>query len=222
MDRSKFAGVALALSIAAMHSLAAHANPTLYTDRPSFESAIVNPVTDNFNSPAYSSINSAATMKSLSIASIGYESTFFSAPDWNLVFPNPGVDKQLCWGCNGSGKILLDDTTTGTSDGVFGFGVDVSNSSGSSLYAFVTFGDNSTQSFLLPLGPSFFGLTAAELVREIDFGDQGGGSTSEVDFFLDNVTIGAAAPTAIPTPGSLPLLGIALAGLGLFRRRKLH
>jgi len=39
-------------------------------------------------------------------------------------------------------------------------------------------------------------------------------------FAFDNMTIGSLEQVRIPEPGTLALLGIALAGIGLSRRRK--
>jgi hypothetical protein len=40
-------------------------------------------------------------------------------------------------------------------------------------------------------------------------------------FAFDNMTIGSLEQVHIPEPGTLALLGIALAGMGLSRRRKI-
>ena len=186
-----------------------------YNDRASFEAVLNNIKVDDFESPSYGYINTAATMQSLSSASIKYESTFFDTPDWNIV--DTGA---LCWGCNGSGQILLDATTIGSSDGVFGFGLDILRNSNIITQldydAFVTFGNGLTQQYDLGIGgPMFFGITSDTLIKSVHFTLENGSITDSGRFQVDNVTIGSP----VPTPATIPLLGIALAALGFIRRR---
>lgn len=206
--------------VAASFASSAFAAAIAYSDRTSFESTITNKVVDDFDSPSYGFINSNATMKALSAGSIGYESTGFD--NWNLV-----IGGTLCWGCNGSGQMLLDSTTIGTANGVFGFGLDILANGGNPTYdAFVTFGNGSTQDFALPNGGSFFGLTSTDLIKLVQFGPANGGSSANGYFQMDNVTIGNAADganrnsTNVPEPASLALFGLGLLGLGLARKRR--
>lgn len=60
-----------------------------------------------------------------------------------------------------------------------------------------------------PIGVSFSGTA-----RSIDFG----GTANQTGF--DDITIGSATPGLIPEPASLALVGVALAGLGIARRRR--
>lgn len=189
----------------------AYATVVTYTDRATFESDLQDIVIDDFNSAAYSFVNTAVGMKTLSLGSIGYEGTGFGI-NHNLV-----SGQRLCWGCNGSGQILLGDTTIGTSDGVYGFGLDIIRSSANPQYdAFVTFGDGSTQNIDLGAGSRFFGITSGSLIKQVHFGLTGGGVTTSGSFQVDNVTIG----NKVPEPAPMALLGLGLLGFGLARRRR--
>ncbi|NOZ66796.1 MAG: PEP-CTERM sorting domain-containing protein [Alphaproteobacteria bacterium] len=192
----------------------ANATVISYNNRVTFEATLTNILTDDFNSPAYSIVNSAISMKNLSAGSIGYESTFFSAPDLNIV-----STQQLCWGCNGTGQIILDGTTIGSNVGIFGFGLDITSNNFSSSYtAFVTYGDGSTQNFGLGLGGTFFGLTSTSLIKQVHFGLPNGGAKNNGSFRVDNVTIGNSM-NEVPEPAPMALLGLGLLGLLAVRKR---
>jgi len=208
-----FSPLVIAAGIASFASTAL-ATVTVYDDRAIFESSINNMIIDDFNSASYGFINSAATMKSLSAGSIGYQSTFHNAPNWNLISGN-----ALCWGCNGSGEILLDDTTIGTSDGIYAVGMDILLNSQNLPYdAYVLFGDGSSQNIDLGFGERFFGLTSNSLIKEIHFGLENDVTTGSGSFLVDNVTIGNAAE--VPEPAPMALLGLGLIGLGIARKRR--
>lgn len=211
IGKKTISALAIGLSAFCFSSLA-NATVVTYNDRVSFEAAITDIIIDDFNGPEYDLINTAADMKSLSAGSIGYESTFHNAPDWNIISGN-----YLCWGCNGSGQIILDDTSIGSASGVFGFGLDILGNS--SYDAFVTYGDGTTQNFDLGFGAAFFGLTSDDLIKQVHFGLANGGSTSSGNFSVDNVTIGNS--TGVPEPASLGLIGLGLAGLLMARRRRI-
>lgn len=208
--------IVIALGVASFASSAV-ASAIVYTDRVIFGGALQNVIIDDFNSDEYDFINTAAAMKNLSAGSIGYESTFFSAGNHNIVTGN----NRLCWGCNGSGMIILDDTTIGSADGVFGFGLDILGNSSSTPYdVFVTYGDGTTENFDLGTGAKFFGLTSNDLIKTVHFGLANGGPTSNGGFEVDNVTIGNSGRAVVAEPAPLALLGLGLLGLGLARKRR--
>ncbi|WP_339864089.1 PEP-CTERM sorting domain-containing protein [Paremcibacter congregatus] len=212
--------VVIALGLASFTSSAVAA-AIVYTDRGLFEGALQNVIIDDFSNDDYDFLNTDVVMKNLSAGSIGYESTYFGAPDWNIVQNSgPQVD-TLCWGCNGTGMIILDDTTIGSADGVFGFGLDIiGNSTGTPYDAFVTYGDGSTENFDLGTGAKFFGLTSDLLIKTVHFGLENAGTTNNGNFTVDNVTIGNLRSTTVPEPAPLALLGFGLLGLGLARKRR--
>lgn len=179
----------LVILSSALLASTANAAVVTYADQASFEAAVTDVVTDTFEEPEYQFINSAADMQALSNGNIGYESTYFAEPNWNIV-----VSGNLCWGCNGSGQVLLDETTLGTSDGVFGFAADIQVNQNDGVYAFVTFGDGTTENFLLDSGPSYFALTADELIASVHFGGLDGApaTSGEMDQLqLGSVSIGS-------------------------------
>jgi hypothetical protein len=117
---------------------------------------------------------------------------------------------------------------------VFGVGFDFYNDGDSiddpgtvvQYSVFVTYGDKSTQNFLLPivsassLTPGYFGITSDLGIVSIHLGLADGASTMDGSFAIDNLTIGSA-PT-VPLPSAVWLFGTGLIGLtGLKRNCKL-
>ena len=93
-------------------------------------------------------------------------------------------------------RITITTTATETT-GVYGVGLDIRrNSSTLPYYAFITYGDGTTDDIALPVvafpGTVFWGVTAPELIVSIHFGLSGGHSPQDGMFVIDNLTIGNA------------------------------
>lgn len=165
------------------------ATPSFYTDRSTFESDLDTIITDDY-SPSSGYPSGFAIYNNVQMSSFfgetDYQTTGF--PDWNFILSS----ETYCAGCNGS--FLLSFTTTSVTEsgtGVFGVGVDIlSNASTVPYFAYITYGDATTETRSLPTGSSFFGVTAPELIQSIHFGLSGGGSTTSGSFEIDNLTIG--------------------------------
>jgi hypothetical protein len=175
------------------------ATPTFYTDRATFEAALATTITDDYGTPPYPAgfgIYSDAAFSAF-LGETDYHTTGFD----NLNFH--GVTDYYCTGCNGSFELNFQSTSvTDGGVGVYGVGLEiVENRSSLPYYAFITYGDGTTDDILLPVvawggATSFFGVTAPELIESIHFGLSGGDSTtSELgSFVIDNLTIGNAPP----------------------------
>lgn len=198
-------------ALLAMSASTANATITFFGDRASFEGSLGAMIIDSYDNPGYGvgfQIHSNAVMSAV-LGETDYFTTGFS--DWNFHLP----DDTYCAGCNGSFQLSFGTTSLGTSDGVYGVGIDVlANDFGLPYTAFITYGDGSTENVALAPGGSFFGVTADQLISSIHFGLAGGAATQNGAFVIDNLTIGSA----IPAPGALAMLG--LGGLVGMRRRR--
>ena len=167
------------------------ATPAFYTDRTTFEAALVTMVTDDYGSPTPYPSGFAIYSDAVFSAFLGetdYHSTGWANRNMHL------DTDTYCAGCNGSFELsFLTTSVTQGGTGVYGVGLDIlANSSLLPYYAFITYGDGTTDDIALPGGISFFGVTAPELVVSIHFGLSGGGSTQSGSFSIDNLTIGNA------------------------------
>lgn len=195
----------LALGLVLAFSSTAQAAVVTYADHASFLAAVSNAKTDNF--AGNFQILSNAAMKASSNGSIGYASTGFN----NLnILTGAGA---LCWGCNGSGVMDLTSTNVGTSNGVYGFSMDVQGNTGYNAY--LTFGDNSTYALLNPKG--YFGFTSNSLIKHVQIAQVFGQTSTSGSIWFDQVTVAAA--NDVPEPGSLAILALGLLGLAGARRR---
>jgi len=176
------------------------ATPTFYTDRATFEAAVRAVITDGYASPPYPAGWGPYDDAAFSdfFGEIDYHTTFFA--DNNQLH-----DGIYCAGCNGSFELSFQTTSlTEGSSGVHGVGLDVvrndewPQASGYGYWAFITFGDETTEDIHLPAGASFFGVTAPELIVSIHFGLENGGSTQDGYFEIDNLTIGGEYTNYVP------------------------
>ena len=180
----------LVLAMLASPGLPAQAaTPVFYTGRTAFEEALGTMVTDDYGSPPYppgGGIYSDAAFSAF-LGETDYHTT--GHVDWNFRLSS----ERYCAGCNGSFELSFQTTSvTEGGTGVYGVGLDLVGNNG--YYAFITYGDATTDDILLPVGDSFFGVTAPELIVSIHFGLSGGGSTTSGYLEIDNMTIGNAAP----------------------------
>jgi hypothetical protein len=198
---------------------------TTYEDRTSFEAAIGTRITDGYDDPGYTTWSYSNADMSAVLGETTYNSTY------NIV----DLDKNYyCPGCGESFVLGFDNTSVGTTEGVFGVGLDYKNDDNnpfnpnSVLFnAFVTYGDGSSENFTLDYAKLsardylFFALTSDLLIKSISF--QGpNGETGEIGYFvMDNLTIGAAPQiSAVPIPAALPLFGAGLGVMGFMGWRK--
>ena len=201
---------------------------TIYTDRSLFEGALGATLTDSYSAadgyPSGFDIYSDSTMSAF-FGETKYRTTGFT--NWNMV----NSDVYYCAGCNGSFLLDFTETSLGTASGVYGVGMAIStNSDGLPYHAFITFGDNTTLDHALPPGESFFGIIDPQLIRSIHLGLSGGGATTSGSFTLESLTIGSLGngngngngngTVVIPEPALTAIVGLALVGLALRRRRQ--
>lgn len=205
----------LTVLVSALAASTAFAAPVLYGNRAAFQSQLASSVTDDYSNPAYQFINSNANMSAV-LGETNYQSTGFN----NLNIVSGGA---YCAGCNGSFLLDFTSTSVGDANGVFGVGIDIVWQSSSLPYqALVTYGDNSTDDFVLGGAGTFWGLTSSLDIKSIHFGLAGGGTTTDLNgsFGIDNLTIGSDGTSQVPEPMTLALVGLGLAGLGVTTRRR--
>ena len=170
------------------------ATPVFYTGRPAFEAVLGTMVTDGYGTPPYPAglgVYDDATFSAF-LGETDYHTTGFANNNLH------GVQDYYCGGCNGSFELSFQTTSVSQGGtGVYGVGLEiVKNDSPVPLpyYAFITYGDGTTDNILLPVvafpGTVFWGVTAPELIVSIHFGLSDGGFTTGGEFSIDNLTIG--------------------------------
>lgn len=215
-------------------STASHALPIQYTgNRAGFEATLVSAITDDYSNAGYTtgdfqdiSILDLFTDAGMSavLGETEYRST--AGAKVNLIHNQPS-NPAYCAGCNSSFELSFTSTSVGDATGVFGVGFDIERIAvTSTLFAFVTFGDNTTLNVdFSSFQPGFWGITAPERIRSIHFGLADGGATQNMFFGIDNLTIGREGegpdPAPVPEPAGLGLLGLGLVAAGLQRRRRI-
>ena len=205
------------LSLALLASSLLYADT--YTDEATFQAQLGTSITDNYTNSGYVFSQTDANMTAV-LNETHYQSTEF--PNNDLVFSGGGYE-YYCAGCNGSFLLSFSQTTVGNSNGVFGVGLDLFNSSSPLYDAFVTFGNGTTADYVLPSNSdlstlTFWGITSSAEIESIYFGIDGG-PTGGQSFAITNLTIGeAAAP--VPEPTSLLLLATVVGLVGFLTGRR--
>ena len=196
-------------------------NAALITDRAVFSASINDAIVDDYSDPGYVFQQNNVTMSAV-LGETSYQSTGFSFEN-NLV-PN----EYYCAGCNGSFILDFTSTSIGSFLGVYGVGFEFFNSISLPYFAFITFGDGTTENFALPAAEFnsllFFGFSSDLGITSIALGNPNGETTVNGSFGIDNLTIGCDPKSQncftnneVPEPSTIALF--ALVALGLTARR---
>ena len=213
------------LSVLSLPSQAA----MVYMDRLPFEATLGVSVTDGYDRGDYTKVAPIETYNNADMSAVLGETSYTST---SLVESNyvptrlSDGETYYCSGCNGSFLLDFTQTTTfGSGNPVYGVGFDVFfyGANISNVWAFVTFGDDTTENYLLPeANPNvspFWGLTDSLLIKSIHLGGIDGVSSTQ-EMALDNLTIGSMRDmSVIPVPAAFWLFASALAGLAGLRLR---
>jgi hypothetical protein len=218
-----YAAAAAGLLVIADFALAAS---TVFGNRVAFESTLANIVLDDYEDPRYQ-VGDLADVTYFDVHSNGsmngiFGETSYTPTGWintNVIGELNG-NHYYCAGCNGSYLLDFTGTSVGTTSGVFGAGLDVVGAENPhGTHAFVTYGDGSTEDFIVPQVDAFWGITSNLLIKTIHFGLANGGTNTDLDvqvMAMDNLTIGAA----VPEPTTVTLVGVfAAAAIATVRRR---
>lgn len=202
---------------------AAKADTMTFSTSSSFLAQLGAHITDDYSAPGYvtNGVGNTSELTDAQMSAVIGETTYHSTgfPNFNLVNSAGTPSATYCAGCNGSFQLGFTSTTVGDSNGVFGVGFDAVFVF-PEVYAFVTFGDSTTASYLLTSPTSFFGITSTLEIKTIDVGSMDGSPTTEIFAQIDNLTIGAPAVPAVPEPDGWLLLATVSSVVVLLRRQR--
>lgn len=217
----------IVLTSAVFLSLKASAALITYGDRAAFESNFSFSILDDYQHKGYTSGDISNQPVSSEFSDIAmsavvgettYRSTTFDNSNRVSLYWTVTDNRYYCAGCNGSFELGFSDTSVSTASGVNYVGFDIAgNYDWGPFFAFMTFGDGSTQSLALPLfsgsgeASTFWGVFSDKGITTMHFGNEDG-SPSTGTFLIDNLTIASD----IPEPTTLSLMGLAL----LFLKRR--
>ena len=206
----------------------AHSSSVVFIDRTIFESGLGTSITDTYEH-GYQDSTYTDELMSAVIKETIYDA--YSDYDSNHVIDLDGdADREYSSG-HRFHSFELDFTETsfteeldGNTLGVYGVGFDIEWSTGKSpTTAHVTYGNNTTEDFLLPLmstsqPTTFWGITSSDYIQTIYFGLPEG-QPKKYTIAIDNLTIGEVS--TVPIPAALWLFGTAMIGLVGFGRRRI-
>jgi hypothetical protein len=140
------------------------------------------------------------------------------------VYQQGNDERFYCGGCNGAFELGLSSTAVSTTRGVFGLAFNIVTNTGFSPYRLdVLYGDDSAESFELPVFGGtggvtklFWAITSGSGIRSVRAVSVDGSLVTSAGFAIDDLTV-AASP--VPLPASLWLLLSALGALAMRVRR---
>ena len=182
----------------------------LFSSRVNFESQLNSLITDDYSNAGYQFLQNDAAMSNV-LKETKYTAT--GIPNLNIVSA-----QQYCAGCNGSFNLNFTSTSVGSSLGVFGVGLNIVSNQAPFYNAFATYGDGTSENFILGSAGSFFGITSDKLINNVSFGLANGGTTTSGGFQIDNLTIGSSTAQAVPEP--FTIIGTLIGGTAALRIRK--
>lgn len=191
------------------------AEPTVFTDRETFDRVFPTVTVNDFTNPAYQSSQTDAEMNAVGDDGVTFQATGFANSNLVMTSPENGSERTYCSGCNGSFRVALANTAAGEAAGAAGFAIgifDNGNFDGAdfenSFVACVKFASGVFRELSLPtpeLGlfgsgtseRAFWGVEAppGDLISHIDFGgpcgaDGIGTPTIVGVFIITNLTVG--------------------------------
>ena len=202
----------LSLSICA--TLSSNGATTLFSDRSTFENALVTLERVDYSGIASGSYTDAQIDSILGPTAPIHRTT--GGLGTNQVFQNAFNASNTTF------LITFTNTNLGTADGVYGAGFNYGQVA-TRKSAFVTFGDNSTQEYTLAANPSpfstpdFFGITSDQSIKSIHVSiPTNVAGFTNTTIVMDDLTYGG---NTIPEPSTALLSLIPLAALGCRRHR---